>query len=72
MVAPEIIVMPIIQKPLGYEDQDLKGSCILFLTHVTYHFFGSIGPQTEMIISLKFLLKFDMEIDNLKKSDKYL
>lgn len=40
--------------------------------YMPFFFFRNIGPQTEMIIFLKYLLKFDMEIDNLKKLNKYL
>lgn len=34
-------------------------------------FFENVGRQTEMLIFLKLLLKFGMEID-LNKSNKYL
>lgn len=48
---PEVIVMSFIRKPLGYKERDLKCSFILLVTHVT----GHLGPQAEMIISLKCL-----------------
>lgn len=39
---------------------------------MSYAIFGKIGPKTEIIIFLKLSLQYGMEIDYLKKSNKYL
>lgn len=36
-LAPKILVMSIIQQPLGYKDWDLKCAFVLFVTYVTCH-----------------------------------
>lgn len=38
---------------------------------MSHAMFGKIRPQTEIIIFLKYLLKSDIEIDHLKKSNSY-
>lgn len=40
---------------------------ILFVTHVACHIFLYMGPLKEMMILLKLLPKFCMEIDYLQK-----
>lgn len=69
-LAPEIQVMSIIRTLFKYKSGDFKCSFNLFVINVTCLFFLNMWARTEMIIFLKKLLKFGIEMDYLMTSNK--